>query len=299
MKQLYTLIFLCLVMLTTANAQDLMYLKNNKNPIKVKVYEIGLDEVKYRPWGDTIIPILVLPRVNITKLVLANGSVFEFKDNPMMDASNYADQHNNALKIHFLSPLANKLVFAYERSVKPGQSFEVGLGIIGAGVSTSETSPRGMFMRAGYKFITSPDFYIRGMRYAHILKGGYVKPELVYGGYGRDISYYTGYSNIYPYSSYYSTYRRSVTFGAVLVNFGKQWIINDAFLIDLYFGLGYGFESYSSTPNTTRSYVDDYDIEPYKYAYFGGMKGFPLAITSGFKIGFLFGNQKPVTEAKP
>jgi hypothetical protein len=298
MKQFLLLFTLCIFGIANLQAQDLMYLKNNKAPIQVKVYEIGLDEVKYRPWGDTIIPILVIPRVNITKLVLANGSVFEFKENPMMDASNYADQHNNALKIHFLSPLSNKLAFAYERSIKPGQSFEVGLGIIGAGVKYSESNFKGMFVRAGYKFITSPDFYLRGMRYAHILKGGYIKPELVYGGYGRDVSYYTGYSVSSPYSPSYSTYRRNVSFGAILVNFGKQWVMSDVFLFDIYFGLGYGFEAYNSTPKYYTTFFDDFDGEPYKYAYLGGTKDFPLAITSGFKIGFLFGKQKPAEGTK-
>jgi hypothetical protein len=296
MKQLKPLLILCLCVFfgRFAQAQDLMYLRNVKEPVKVKVHEIGLDEIKYKPWGDTVIPVLVIPRMNVKKLVLSNGSVFEFSENPMADATNYSEQHNNAFKFHFLSPLFDNFAFSYERSIRPGRSYEVGVGVIGVGVDNGNNAG-GMYIRGGYKFISSPDFYVRGMRYAHILKGGYIKPELIFGGYGVDRYAYTSYSSYSGYSN--SSVRRQVTFGSLMVTFGKQWVFDDAFLFDMYFGLGYGFSKYSQTGSRT-SYSYD-EPEYYHYAFMGGMQDFPIAISAGFKIGFVFGKpQEPYKKEK-
>jgi hypothetical protein len=275
-----------------------MYLKKAKSPIKVNVYEIGLDEIKYRPWGDTIIPMLVIPRENISKLELANGSVFEFKESPMTDASNYIEQHNNAIKFGVFSPLNSNLAFSYERGIKPGRSFEVGIGIVGLGVKYQDVNVKGGFGRIGYKFITSPDYYYKGMKYSHILKGGYLKPEIVFGGYGIDRQNYY-YTKVNSGSSYYSynqinyvTYRRHVTFGALILNFGKQWIVDDLLAFDLFMGLGYGYSEYTQNPDKRSYYYDDDEPEMYHYAFFGGVKDFRVVITAGFKVGYVFGKQK-------
>lgn len=294
MKQIKPLLIigLCLLWGRFASAQDLMYLRNVKDPVKVKVHEIGLDEIKYKPWGDTIIPILVIPRVNVRLLILSNGSVFEFSENPMADAANYSKQHNNAIKFSFLSPLTNNFAFSYERSIKPGRSFEVGLSVIGVGVDQGNNAG-GMYFRGGYKFISTPDFYVRGMRYAHILKGGYIKPEIAFGGYGID-RYNYSYSSGTGYRS--SITRRNVTFGALMCTFGKQWIFDDAFLFDAYMGIGYGFSAYTPKSYGNNNYYDE--PEAYHYAFIGGIQDFPIAITAGFRIGFVFGQQKE-TQAPP
>jgi hypothetical protein len=299
MKQLTPVIFLALFLLLgrLVCAQDLLYLRNAKEPIKVKVHEIGLDEIKYKPWGDTVIPILVLPRENVKKLVLANGSVFEFSQNPMADRSNYRQQHPQALKINFLSPLFANTAISYERSIKPGRSYEIGFSVIGLGLDQAQVNPAGMYLRGGYKFISTPDFYIRGMRYNHILRGGYVKPELILGAYSVDGQALKSVNNSSTYSSRIITidYRSDITFGAMMVNFGKQWVYDNQMLFDLYFGLGYGFSNISRD-----TYIPPgYEIENnngYNYAFAGGVKQFPLAFTLGFKLGFVFG--KPQSEEK-
>lgn len=293
MKQ-HNLLIICLFLFFVQNvrAQDLMYLRNAKQPIKVKVYEIGLDEIKYRPWGDTLIPILVLPRVNVQKLVLASGSVFEFSENPIADPVNYANQHNQAVKINFMSPLFSNTAFTYEKSIKPGRSYELGLAIIGLGIPSTHENLRGMYLRAGYKLISTPDYYVRGMKYAHLLKGGYVKPEIIFGAYGYDGEAYQRSYNYTTnqYSSSTISYRSNVTFGAMMVNFGKQWVYDDAMLFDLYFGLGYGFSAISNNKTLPRGYYND-ESSGYHYAFVGGENSFPIAFALGLKLGFLFGKQ--------
>lgn len=107
------------------------------------------------------------------------------------------------------------------------------------------------------------------MRYAHILKGGYIKPEIAFG-------YYT--ENDYYYDRYNSTNvreRAEVISGALFLTLGKQWIMDNAFLMDIYFGVGYGFGS--------QAYYD-----PYYYGYVIAPNEFPIAFEAGLKVGFLF-----------
>ena len=62
--------------------------------------------------------------------------------------------------------------------------------------------------------------------------------------------------------------------GVMQIVMGKQWIVDNAFLIDFYFGLGYGF---SSSDNTN-----------YHYGFSIANSSVPISFSSGLKIGFLF-----------
>jgi len=246
-------------------AQDQIH-KKTSEVINCKVKEVGLDEIKYQlpePNDDIIYSI---SKDKISRVVLENGQEIIFKDN-FSDPENYIDNKKNAIKVDFLSPLTGNTTFAYERSIKPGRSFEVTLGIIGLGIDPGEVNPAGFFTKGGIKFIKSPDFYMRGMRYAHVLKGGYVKPEIAIGYFSQD-DYYDSY-----YSS--GTTRETIISGALFLNIGKQWIIDNAFLMDIYFGFGYGFS-------------DGSYYEAYYYGYFIGDGSFPIAFQAGLKIGGLF-----------
>lgn len=292
MKTIKPLLLLSLILLLSnyVKAQDQMFLRGVKEPVPVKVYEIGLDEIKYKPWSDTSMPVLVMPRENVKKLIISGGSSFEFSENPMAESSNYSQQHNQAVKIHFLSPLYGNTAFTYERSFKPGRSYELGLSVIGLGLTEGFDHLSGVYLRGGYKFISTPDFYLKGMRYAHILKGGYVKPELIIGAYGYDTE--ASRTVFDPASFTYVTrtidYRSHVTFGAVMINLGKQWVFDDKLLFDIYFGMGYGFTSVSESKYIPDGFTKD-ELTGFNFAFVGGVKEFPLAFSIGLKTGFLFG----------
>jgi len=262
-KQMILLIAVLLVSVS-AFAQD-QIIKKNKDIIECKVREIGMDEVKY------ILPdyppdvLFTIEKDKITKVIFENGQEIEIT-NEMMNPENYEEQKKNALKVDFLSPLTGNLTFAYERSLKPGRSIEASLGIIGLGIDPNDYDPAGVFGKFGMKFIKSPDFYLRGMRYAHILKGGYVKPEIMFGYYtiDEDGDYY----EIPP-----ETGRKSVFSGGIQLILGKQWIMDDLFLVDFFVGMGYGFDNQDGGYN-------------FGWAITGG--GVPLSFSTGLKIGILF-----------
>jgi hypothetical protein len=252
----------------TVVGQDAIH-KKSGDVIECSIKEIGLDEIKYTVPGFGPDLKFSIAKEKVNKVVFSNGQEMIIKDE-MTNPDNYQDNFRNALKVDFLSPLTGNTTIYYERSLKPGRSIEAGLGIVGLGLDPAEVNPAGVFTKFGVKFIKSPDVYLRGMRYAHVLKGAYVKPELILGYFARD------YDNYWEGSYwYYGTTRREVFIGSIMLNFGKQWVIDNSFLVDFFVGAGYGFDS------------GDYD-EGYQYAYVGGAEDIPISFSAGLKIGWLF-----------
>lgn len=250
-------------------AQDFMTMRNG-SVIKVKVIELGIDEIKYKNWPAQLEdPVLVIEKAKVAKIRLETGQVYEFAGNSFEDSELYASQNKNALKVNFFSPLTNAFYVGYERSIAPGKSWETELGIIGLGFDPFDVQARGAVLRGGLKFMRSPDYYTRGMRYAHILKGGYVKPEIIFTHYSRNTNIYTYEDNMFVYKEE----RKNTTGFAVMINLGKQVVYSDAFLIDWYVALGYGFTS---------------DVDINQYGFTGGNRDLPLAFGAGLKIGGLF-----------
>lgn len=254
------------IFLVPAFAQDII-IRSNQDTIQCKIREIGSDEIKYVLPDYPQDVLFTITKEKVTKLVFSNGKEMTFI-NEMDNPENYADQHKNAIKVDFLSPLTGNTTLAYERSLKPGQSFEASLGVIGLGNDPNNYNPRGTFMKFGMKFIKSPDFYLKGMRYAHILKGTYVKPEIGFGYYAKDTEEWDGY---YGGDGYYND-RKDFFSVIVQVVIGKQWVVNDVFLVDFYGGVGYGFDDGDG------HYHYGYSITP----------DVPLSFSAGLKIGVLF-----------
>lgn len=282
MKRFILLVILfSAVMGVSTMAQDLILKKNNEI-INCKIKEIGLDEVKYILPNHPADLLFSIDKDYITKVVLENGQELEFKK-AMTDPENYKENKKNALKIDFLSPITGNTTFAYERSLRPGRSVEGTLGIIGLGTDPNDENAGGIFIKFGYKFIKDPDFYLRGMRYAHILKGSYVKPELAFGVFGHDYYDWRNYNGYYDQWGYWvytepQKERGTVISGTIQLVLGKQWVFDNAFLVDMHAGFGYGFSS---------GHGNDYEVG-YHYGYTIAPSEFPISFSTGIKIGYLF-----------
>ena len=114
------------------------------------------------------------------------------------------------------------------------------------------------------------------MRYAHKLKGAYFRPEIAFSSYKREsgMDYSDNYNQNGDVIVGGLINREKNNMFAVLLNVGKQWVIQDQFLIDWFVGVGYGFG-------------DNNSDEGLHYAFIGAIDEFPLAITSGIRIGVL------------
>lgn len=252
------------------SGQDQLHKKNNE-VIDCKVKEIGMDEIKYALPDYPADLLFSIDKANVDKIVFENGQEMFFQEE-LSNPDNYLDNKKNAIKVDFLSPLTGNTTLYYERNIKPGKGFEAGLGIIGLGIDPNDRNPFGFFTKFGMKFIKSPDFYLRGMRYAHILKGAYIKPEITIGYYRADYEYW--YEDGLWGS--YEIRQENVVNGAILLNAGKQWVFDNSYLVDFYFGVGYGFDS-----------EHPYD-GAYHYGFVKAPDEMPISFSAGLKMGWLF-----------
>jgi hypothetical protein len=258
------IVFLSIFILSSlSQAQDKIF-KKNQEVIECKITEVGTDYVKYflPDYPDDVL--FSIDTDKIRKIVFSSGKEKYFIEE-LKNPENYTDNKKNALKLDFISPLTGNTTFAYERSLKPGRSMEATLGIIGLGIGISDLRQAGAFMKFGYKFLKSPDYYYKRMRYAHLLKGSYVRPEIgfAYYSYNTQPDFYGG-----------DRERKSVFTMAMHLIIGKQWVFDDAFLVDFFVGIGYGFS--------------DDGTAQYSYGYVVSDPSVPVSATAGLRIGMLF-----------
>jgi len=260
-------IFLLTLLSVSAFAQDKI-IKKGGAIINCKVTEIAADEVKYY-YAENPKLIFGLDKVLVDKIEFSTGEVIVMERNSFRNPEYYIGQNKHALKINFLSPLMGSTEFVYEQSLKPGKSWEIALGIIGLGFDPQEVNPGGVYGKFAFKFMKDPDFYMQRMHYAHILKGAYFAPEIAM----RYIKY-DGYNYYYSNNNYYeNNVRKDESCMAVLLKFGKQWIFDDSFLVDLYGGMGYGIGG-----NGDEALTYGFIVAPEAH----------ISFTGGLRIGWVF-----------
>jgi hypothetical protein len=263
-------------------AQDKIFKKNGP-AINAKVIEIGTDEIKYTLTGSPEGPVYVVDKSSLKSITYADGRVEKFQVS-YKDPSNYEGQLTKAIKVNFLAPLLGYSEFGYEKSISPLKAYEVNLGIIGAGKNLVmdnyywngnyqpyKRNAFGAFVDYGYKFKKLPNFFSRGTRMTHIMQGNYVKPTATLG-------YYTDHALNYKSNMEPSVEKRNNLFGGITLNFGKQWVFGDQFLIDAFWGFGYAFDNQKS---------DYYYNDLRNHFAIQGGAGSGFGMTFGLKVGML------------
>lgn len=294
MKNLYLLLFvLCLA--ATARSQDKIYKKGGEI-IEAKITEVGTDEIKYRIFSDQSGPMYSLDKDRIIKVVYQNGRIETYQSN-LKDPKLYEDQAKSAVKVNFLAPLLGFTQLNFEHSLRPGRAYELSLGIIGLGKrqelrsyysSSSQTTAityrkaSGAFLAGGYKLSKLPDFMNKGAKYSHVLQGTYIKPEVSFGVY--DQNFVGRYQANTPVIN-----RETIVFGGLLVNLGKQWVLGELLLVDLFGGVGYALDNRNRTRGNSESNYDNFVGNHFALTS-GAESGF--GINGGFKIGILINRKK-------
>lgn len=290
MKSIYLLLVFFAIALT-AKAQDKIFKKGGEI-IEARIIEIGTDEIKYKIFSDQSGPLYALDKDRIIKVVYENGRVETYQSN-LKDPKLYEDQAKDAIKVNFLAPLLGYTQLNFEHNLRPGRGYELSLGIIGLGKrqdidtfydrtnnqpTTTYREASGIFIGGGYKFSKLPDFVNKGSKYSHVLQGAYVKPELLLGFYKHNnIESFPGGTSAPRVS------RESISFGGLLINLGKQWVLGELLLVDLYGGLGYALDNRNAAQENSEYY---YDYVGNHYALTTGRDS-GLGVTGGFKVGIL------------
>ncbi len=246
-----------------AFAQDKI-IKTNAEVITCTVTEIMVSEVKYY-YDDRPKIIFSIDKALVERIEFATGEVITMGKDSFNEMEYYTGQKQQDFKVNFLSPMYGFTELSYERVIKPGRLFEGSLGIIGLGYDTYDYNPAGVFVKATYKLVRTPDYYTSRMRYSHLLKGGYIAPELAF-----KYMKFDDYSD-YWYSSE-KTRQEDISI-AFMLKFGKQWVYDNTFLVDLFFGVGYGLKTYDETT---------------PYGFIVADNDVPIALTGGLRIGFAF-----------
>jgi hypothetical protein len=212
----------------------------------------------------------------VNQIRFSNGTVHKRPTKTEFDeVINYDENRKRALKLELFSPIMGHLTLGYEKSIRPGRTYEFELGLIGLGRRTPDNQPNGLFIKGGYKFLYSGDYIGKNMPYSHVLNGPYIKPEIILGSYNKIAEFNYG-QNKY-----------NVTYAAILLNFGKQVVLDNALCLDIYLGIGYGTASVSKRSTTfSRVNYDNYRPAMASHGVLASHRGI-IAISGGFKVGFL------------
>jgi hypothetical protein len=244
-------------------------IKRDSTIINCEVREIGDDEIKYSQEGLRSDILIGIDKNKVARIIFDDGRVMKMEDPMAIPNEDYKLQRKNALKYNFLLPVSGAYAFSYERSLKPGRSLECEIGIISSGESAEMSmKANGQFIKIGFKLIKSPDFYLKGMKYAHILKGSYIKPELALSAFTYDKSLVSA-----QLSGNSTTTRGSVVKLAFLLNTGKQVVYSNRYVFDWFIGAGY--------------VLGDTE-ESLRYFAFTGGGGTSFVMNGGVRVGLLF-----------
>ncbi len=287
MKLVFPILIAILISLSSF-AQD-QIIKKDGQKISGKITEIGLSEIKYYHQDNLQGPLYSISKELVQMIIYENGKkeIFNANDD-LKNRDNYPGQLTKAIKLNFFSPLIGYSEFSFEKQVSVGQSYELSLGIIGLGknnlldynyassINETQKNQFGVFVSGGYKFSKLPDFLFGRTRFTHIMQGAYLKPVIYLGSYSEN-------RIAYKASSQYAIEKQQVNFGALHLEFGKQWVFGNKVLIDGYWGLGYGFDNKLES----NSYTNSKATAAYNYANtrLGNSPG--LSFSFGVKLGML------------
>lgn len=279
MKQALTLLVVLASGLKLA-AQDMIIYKD-KTVEEVKVIEVTSESIKYREFNSSEdSPIFNIEKDYLSKVIFEGGKILDLSKSIISDKRVYADQRQKAIKVDAAGISNDFLAFYYEQVVDPSRSWEAGVSLIGLGFATyEEENPMGAAVNIGYKFKRSPNFYTNKMRYGHIMRGTYIKPNLWVSLYNYDLIDYDHPPD--PVTWQYPTTRESAFSAAAMIDFGNQLVFSDRFLVDYAFGVGYGVNG-----------KQGYSVN--NYSFYGGMRdsgwiNSPLTWSFTLKVGYLLG----------
>jgi|AntAceMinimDraft_16_1070373.scaffolds.fasta_scaffold09155_2 hypothetical protein len=278
----YVIAFIaCFTFINGLFAQDIIY-KKDKTEIQAKVLEIGVSEIKYKDYDNLNGPTIAIRKDEVIRIKYENGKIQVLT--PDIYRANQESailDKTQAAKFELFSPLTGNLTFCYERMLKVGTNLDFKIGIIGPGLGVADNIGSGVFVKAGPKFLVGQDFVIPGMRYAHPLKGKYIKPEIIFSSF--KIKNYPYYNN--STHSYEETDVRSNSL-AINIVFGRQWVLGNIMTLDIYSGIGYGLFCDTKADDSNASGETFFEGYQYSHLYMG--KNFPLALSAGFTVGIIF-----------
>jgi len=313
MKRLIFISVLIFCAATGFAQADTLYTNTNRK-IPCKIYEINEFEIKYRMASALDGPYFVVEKSTIRKYTLSNG----YTEMLLPDELSIENEHREILgnrevvKINPFGFAFNHVSLSYEKVIKVGMNLDVEVGYINNSINSNDAFRQaygnynnpfisGAYLKPGVKFFLGEDFSVRGLKYAHPLKGRYIKLDLA----GSYLNYH-GLTRTYNYNgtaTVVTTDLNTVAYGG-FVNYGRQFILGNILTLEYYFGVGFTGQSLSySNPDFTSFqnqyyYRDNYATSIGNYYGFGRIPLIGLSGTCGFRIGYIIPSKKSYAQAK-
>lgn len=272
---------------------DTMITTKNTNLIG-KITKVSETEIEYKKIYEPDAPVYTVNKDKIKEIRWGNGTVERVVPDEMgVNKELEIIDKRSTIKFNFFSPVNDQIKFSYEHSVKVGTNIEIAAGLINNSMLKSSFNygkqlTQGGTLSVGVKFLLGQDYYIKGMKYTHPLKGWFIKPEIAYSGYTvRGIQIY----NWTPYNSSLLYTDRKINSIALLINYGRQFILGNVLTLSYSVGLGYSYvDSKFSNPAVVASnyYNSDYNNPPtnlYTHLRAGSV---PIAFNGALTIGYIF-----------
>ena len=268
------------------HAQDYITLKDDTK-IKCTITEVGEDQVKYKPWGSATERIIAIDRSIIRKIKYEGGDP-DIQNKDAIETNYFWDDTRHNIKLGFTGIIANGLSLSYEKAIDPRSSVEYCIRFQNIGVSTRENieTTGGFGLSAAYKLQLSNSTR-KAAKQSHILSGWYVKPELFF------MNVTSRYRSTYAVGTY-----PTINFSklGLMLNLGKQIVLNNRFVIDFFGGIGIALQLSKSTIVNNSLCPDCRDYEE-ATGYVGGeivsSLGNVLSSSFGIRLGYAFHAKKP------
>lgn len=255
-------------------AQDIMVLTNNDS-LRVSVLGFTDDKVRFRYFSVKSGPVLEISKNQVKEIIYKNGQRLTIIYNSYeVSQDKMIPDKIKAIKADIIAPMLNHYTVGFEfklRGLKYYRNAEIKAGYIGTYVNRNLKFSQGWIAKAAIKFIKCPPSRMKGLIYYQPLNGFYVKPELIVSVFGqRDTDNKMNY----------------FTHIAGAMNFGRQWVIKNWLLFDVYGGAGGGhmFGSYERKGLYDRR---DFDFN-YAFSHIFLGRKLPIVLTGGMCVGVVF-----------
>jgi hypothetical protein len=295
----FLIIIASLLFAVAAIGQNDTLFTRKQHKIICKIHEINSSEIKYSLAGG---PTFIIDRGDVLKYTLSNGfSEFITRDELSIENEHMEIINNRSvIKISPFSMVNNQVGVSYEKVIKVGMNLDFEFGYINNDINRSSVlGPQfynmnnkpvhysGAYFKPGMKFFLGHDYAVKGLRYAHPLKGRYLRLDFA-------VSYLNFQDVARSRMSSGQTQQQiktdisTIAYGG-FVNFGRQFILGNTFTVEYYCGFGFTAQSDRYSNPEFLTYFGYYN----DIARIGNYHGFMrvpylgLSGTAGFRVGYI------------
>ncbi|TAE70729.1 MAG: hypothetical protein EAZ85_11555 [Bacteroidetes bacterium] len=225
-----------------------------------------------------ILALIVVFFWSITNLLAQLPALFNTTNPSLVDTKKNQNKNGHIISVQSFAPMLSHFTIGHETGLGHDYSIETKISIIHKQPKRNETTIKdpllqeGFFIRSGLKFYRQRDFINPNLQRYHRFQGRYFKPEIIVGF-------------IKSTDVVNSSNTKNISFGALMFNFGRQYVFVERFVIGYEVGVGYAFSNEGKLPSTRAN-----SRPKFYYSHIGTPNAsLPIAISASFNVGIVIG----------